>query len=281
MLRNSFFIAMIILLFVGCTKHTIEQGELSNKDKMNELNIPNPMVWNMLTKQAININTKSSAFKSGSELNEYPSSNKYYFALFEDLYPSQGDYDFNDVVLRTKLYLDWDNDQMWGSFATTVMNIGGSLKTKIGLMFYFENNGTYTRIDNSNLTINGQALEGDSPFMMDLPREGESFEVEFEINDSGNIWISWFIAPSKGSVEREIHSAGFAPSAITPFTVPRYEYLTERNLPWGLEIEAEELAIPIEKTLFLDAYPFFAAWAESGGEENGDWYLYPDTNYTE
>ncbi len=281
MLKNSLFIALIILLFVGCTKDTIEQGELSNKDKMNELNISNPLVWNSLTNQVININTKSSGLKSGSVLKEYPSSNKYYFAMFEDLYPSQGDYDFNDVILRTKLYLDWNNNQMWGSFSTTVMNRGGSLSTRIGLMFYFEGSGTYTRIDNSNLTINGEALEGNSPFMMDLPPEGENFEVEFEINDSGNIWICWFIAPTQGGVEIEIHSAGFAPSDVTPFTVPQYNYLTEGNLPWGLEIEAEEFAIPIEKALFLDAYPNFASWAESGGTENEDWYLYPDTNYTE
>jgi hypothetical protein len=268
------------MLFVGCKKNTIEQGELSNKARMNQLDISDPMVWNSLTTQTINIGSKSSGLKSGNDLNEYPSSDKYYFALFEDLYPSQGDYDFNDVVLRTKLYLDWGGGQMWGSFATTVMNVGGSLETKIGLMFYFENDGTYTRIDNSNLIVNGLALEGDTPFLMDLPRQGEDFEVEFEINDSGNIWISWFIVPTLSGVEREIHSAGFAPSDVSPFTIPQYDFLTENNLPWGLEIEAEEFAIPLERALFLDAYPFFAAWAESGGEEHDDWYLFPDTDYT-
>ncbi|MEA1878528.1 MAG: hypothetical protein U9N86_16935 [Bacteroidota bacterium] len=39
------------------------------------------------------------------KMKEYPNKG-YYFTLFEDLFPSQGDYDFNDVILQTKILLD-------------------------------------------------------------------------------------------------------------------------------------------------------------------------------
>jgi len=64
------------------------------------------------------------------------------------------------------------------------------------------------------------------------------------------------------------------------FTNPADFYKTSTNLPWGLEIVAEEFRVPNEKTEIIDAYPQFKDWAESGGTVNQDWYDYPDETKT-
>ncbi len=64
------------------------------------------------------------------------------------------------------------------------------------------------------------------------------------------------------------------------FTVPQPDFLSERNLPWGLEIEAESFDIPNEKELFLNCYPEFKEWAESNGNRNPKWFEEPNSKYT-
>jgi LruC domain-containing protein len=69
-------------------------------------------------------------------------------------------------------------------------------------------------------------------------------------------------------------------TAGVSFSNPADFYKTSNNLPWGLEISAEEFRIPIEKIEIIHAYPQFKAWAESGGTQNRDWYNYPDKSKT-
>lgn len=48
-------------------------------------------------------------------------------------------------------------------------------------------------------------------------------------------------------------------------------YQTANGLPWALNI-SEEIPHPIENADFSKAYPLFAAWAESDGQNNIDWF---------
>jgi LruC domain-containing protein len=58
-------------------------------------------------------------------------------------------------------------------------------------------------------------------------------------------------------------------------------YSTENLHPWGVEIEyAGDLRVALEKTSIIDAFPDFAAWAESGGTINNTWYSNPDISKT-
>jgi LruC domain-containing protein len=48
-------------------------------------------------------------------------------------------------------------------------------------------------------------------------------------------------------------------------------YVTSNNLPWALNIP-EQFDYPWEKVSIIDAYNYFATWAESGGAQYPTWY---------
>lgn len=274
----------LLALLASCTKEEIPQENLSNREVMNRLNISDPMIWNSMVTQFIDTDSLDGGLKAGNnnvKYGEYPSSKEYYYALFEDLYPYQGDYDFNDVVLETKLFLGSSKGNLLGYTQSKVFNRGGTLKTRIGLMFYsFDGKKTYTRIPNNQLQINGVNIDGTDPFTMELPKEGTDFKIDFMIMKGKvsvkYIWIHYFLMVESGGEMREIHPSGFAPSELEQFEIPHRQYLTDSNLPWGLEIVAEEFFVPTEKTLILEAFPEFREWAQSNGSKNTSWFRNPD-----
>lgn len=282
--RNFFILLFAVILFgliSSCLKKDFEVNEedLSNKDRMRLLQIDDPSIWNMLTTQLIDtteIDTVT-ALKSAQAMQEYPKGGNYYFALFEDLYPSEGDYDFNDVIIRTKLGLAKKGKTITGYVDSDLLNKGGTLPVRIGLMFYEVSGKKYSRIPNEDITVDGEQLTaGGNPWSVPLSELGDSWKIDFSFeNKSNNIWVSYFIF-----TDEEIFTGGFAPSDVVSFDVPHRHFLSSRNLPWGLEIEAKSFAIPNEKELFLNAYPEFQEWAESGGVKNKKWFESPDTNYT-
>lgn len=290
MKTKVFIVIAISLLFSYCTQDYIPEQELTNKEMMNQLVIDDPLVWNSLITQAIEIDTTGSGMKAGTDLNglsEYPK-NGYYYAMFEDLFPAQGDYDFNDVILETKLYLDGKQGEFWGKMNTTVYNRGGSLKTRLGVMFYsVKGNKEYTVMDNETVSINGKLVSethGDQPYTMDMPAEGSNFDLEFYVtdrtNNSNQIWIAYYlIVEPKDKEPVEVHSAGFPISKTKNFELPQRDFLTTNNLPWGLEVEAEKFYVVAERELFLDAFPEFSTWAESNGSKNKTWYMNPNFEY--
>jgi len=52
--------------------------------------------------------------------------------------------------------------------------------------------------------------------------------------------------------------------------IGRY-YKTSNNLPWALNIPVN-FDYPVEKVSVINAYNYFATWAESGGSQYPDWY---------
>ncbi|HCX73486.1 MAG TPA: hypothetical protein DHM37_07200, partial [Candidatus Cloacimonas sp.] len=48
-------------------------------------------------------------------------------------------------------------------------------------------------------------------------------------------------------------------------------YRTTENLPWAFNI-GESTVYPIEKTAIIQAFNYFAAWANSDGNNYQDWY---------
>lgn len=270
----------LLLLTNGCLHKNFEVDEesLTNQQRMQLLKIEDPSIWNSLATQSIDLGElETSALKSATALQEYPKNGKYYFALYEDLYPSEGDYDFNDVIIKSKIGLEKSGDVISGYVKSSLHNRGGSIPATIGLMFYEVNGISYTRIDNDNITVNGEQLvAGGNPWKKPLSELGTNWQIDFSfINASNNIWISYFIY-----TDQEVFTGGFAPSKIKKFDIPQPNFLTKRNLPWGLEIETESFAIPNERELFLNAYPEFKEWAESGGVKNKKWYESPDSKYT-
>jgi hypothetical protein len=274
----------------SCINHDLDNvnKDLTNAEIMKQLKISDVAIWNTLTTQSIDLSTlKSSGLKSGQDMNVYPSGSKYYFALFEDLYPSEGDYDFNDIIIKSRVGLEVKGNVITGYVDSKIVNKGGSLPVEIGLMFYKVTGKKYTRIPNKDITIDGEPLvEGEGPWTKPYEEFGTERKVNFTCKYQGagigNIWINYFIVTVKDGKRTEILTSGFAPTNVaTEFETPNLNFISSKNkLPWGLEIEAEKFAIPNEKVLFLKAYPEFKEWVESNGVKNQKWFDKPDPLYT-
>jgi hypothetical protein len=286
---NRNFIAVLLLtplFLVSCINDDFETSteDLTNAEIMNQLKISDVSIWNTLTTQSIDLSTlKSSDLKSAQAIQEWPKGGNYYFALYEDLYPSEGDYDFNDIIIKSILGFEKKGSEITGYVKSELVNKGGSLPVEIALMFYEVSGNKYTRIPNENIEVNGEQLQkGGNPWSIPYEKLGKSWQIDFKFtNKSANIWIAYHIVTVRSEKRIEILTGGFAPTNVTePFETPQWDFLTKKGLPWGLEIEAKEFAIPNEKVLFLDAYPLFKDWAESGGVKNKKWFEKPDPAYT-
>lgn len=286
MIFNRNFIAILLfstLFLVSCFKDEFDtdSGELTNAEIMNKLKIGNLSILNTLTTQRINLSTlKLSDLKY---MQEYPNGDKYYFALFEDLYPSAGDYDFNDIIIKSKLGLEDKGNEITGYLKSELVNKGGSLPIEIGLMFYEVSNKTlYTRIPNENITVNGmQLIAGEGPWTIPYAKLGKEWTINFGFKtEAKDVWIAYHIVTIRSEKRNEILTGGFAKTDVTPFKIPNKDFLNKNGFPWGLEIEADKFAIPNEKVLFLKAYPEFQKWVDSGGSEAANWFESPDPNYT-
>jgi hypothetical protein len=291
---NRNFIAVLILaplFMVSCINNDFDTvpEELTNAEIMNQLKIKDLSIWNTLTNQSIDLSSlKSSNLKSGqaTQMMDYPEDGKYYFALFEDLYPSEGDYDFNDIIIKSNLKLGGQGSGSFeGILMSELVNKGGSLPVEIGLMFYeVHDEKTYVRIPNENIIVYGNQLEeGGNPWSLPYEKLGKKWEIKFEFKSEANaVWIAYHIVVVRdgGKTRQEILTGGFAKTEVEKFEIPVDHFLTKKGFPWGLEITAKEFAIPNEKKLFLYAYPKFEEWVKSEGNEAKDWFDYPNEEYT-
>ncbi len=245
----------------------------------------------------------------------YPSGNKFYYHLYEDLWPNLGDYDFNDIVLKTKLhtYTNAQNKLVGGKVVSTVYWIGGGIPRGAGMEF-FASNGNASQLKYMPENTVGFTDMGDvftDPIVKNAVQlfdnniveslnQTVDFEYSWDEQQGGNsLWVQVYIYNER---QHEIHMFGHPPTEAqdmnlfntgndasqttwdwtegVSFTNPADFYKTLSNLPWGLEISAKEFRIPLEKVAIIDAYPQFKAWAESGGNQNRDWYKYPDESKT-
>jgi|GEM_PF-691951 len=241
----------------------------------------------------------------------FPSGNNYYFHMFEDLWPGLGDYDFNDVILKTKLhiYKNAQNNIVGGRVISSVYWIGGNIPRGAG-MEWFRSNGPATQLtylpagtvtfSEPEHVLTDPLVENAVTLFNGTITESRNDTVDFEYTwdaavAGNNLWVQVYIYCDR---DHEIHMLGHPPTKAadmalfqtaqdasqttwtwtpgTTFSIPAPFYKTETNLPWGLEIITDELYIPDEKTEILIAYPQFQAWAESGGTVNPSWYRNPD-----
>jgi len=229
-----------------------------------------------------------------------PSVNSTGKLVFEDLWPSIGDYDFNDLVTDYTFNLIANGDNMITSIEAsfTIEEIGGSLRNGLGFVLPINPN-FIASIDNqlinadyvtvaANGTEVGSASDEAIIFVAAdvFDHLGETFDINITFNtpvssdDLGDIPFNAFLVVN-GNRSREIHlpdlpptSKGLGLAEGDDFSDPligRY-YKTSMNLPWALNIydgfEAPPEAIPI--TL---QYPRFRSWANSGGTQDLDWYV--------
>lgn len=233
-------------------------------------------------------------------ITNFPTSGKQVVA-FEDLWPSTGDFDFNDIVLSNQATIFWDANfkPVKADFIISIDAIGATIHNGIGMMFYDENKQSFG--NNVIETVTGDAaLDPDVTNGIILSEDVfETISQYYQNNGLGpkaipdtlNFTINFSSSAAEFIPELfifrsddrtyEIHRSEFNATAVMDQSLfntldDNGHYKTSSGLPWGLEIILDgHYKNPVEKVDMLLAYPDFQQWAVSGGAENTTWYENP------
>lgn len=231
----------------------------------------------------------------------FPLSGKQIVA-FEDLWPSTGDYDFNDLVLsqQVKWSKHADGHIVQGDFKVSIDAIGAGLANGIGLLLRNENKqmiansmiasvsgDAKTDPDNANgLILSDHVFKSLSEYYKNNG-QGPSktpdtlrFTIQLKANAPNALYPELYLFRSNNR-GLEVHLPGLSGSnafnsALRNTKEDNGNFKTASNLPWALEIISDnDFHHPKEKVDMVQAFPQFAMWATSGGSQNATWYTAP------
>ncbi len=234
---------------------------------------------------------------------------------FEDLWPSQGDYDMNDVVVKysTTFTVNKDNGLVAIEDVFTPLHRGGKVKSAFG----YELDMPATRIrsvmignGSSSATVaGGLETQQDKAVIMlfdDIESAVARGPVTVRIELDGSVSMNAltrkslynpFICVSDhgfaaGEIRKEVHLTNYRPTSLAdlyPFgkfddkssvdkngkPVGPYYYTTTESYPFAIDLPVTDYRIPEESVKMGAFYPQFSGWVESKGEKYKDWYLHP------
>lgn len=220
--------------------------------------------------------------------------------MTEDLWPSKGDYDFNDLVIKYKSKRELNAERLVVNrlMDVTVLHVGGSYKNGIGLNWFTAPSNVETYTNNYQLTEgiietlpNGLEANQSNAILIifDNARKvtiGEKiqsvthFSTPIEcIDGGGNMFM--FI---NGDRSRELSFMNKTPTDLAGtqwFNIGHdvtnvsegITYQGATKLPWMIRLTDDIDFIPNEKINITEAFTKFKQWAETGGTEYSDWYL--------
>ncbi|WP_350291517.1 LruC domain-containing protein [uncultured Croceitalea sp.] len=231
--------------------------------------------------------------------NFLPSVNSTGKLVYEDLWPSKGDYDFNDLAVDYSFNLIANGDNLVTSIdaSFTIDNIGGALHNGFAFTLPISpniindidgqiinggyetiaSNGTETGTNSDETVI---IVVGDC---FDLLGQTIAISIEFttpvDANDLGQVPFNAFLIANQDRA-KEIHLPDLPPTSKADYLGTKDDfsdasngryYKTSTNLPWALNIY-EGFQTPPESVPIILQYPRFVNWANSGGTEDLDWY---------
>jgi LruC domain-containing protein len=230
----------------------------------------------------------------------FPTSGKQVVA-FEDLWPSVGDFDFNDLTMSNKVKISKDQNfnLLSADFIVSIDAIGANIHNGIGMMLYNENGSAFNSniissvsgdvsLDPSNL--NGLILTNDIFETIDEYYQNngtgptsipDTLKFTVNFNNNASDFIPELYMFRSGNRSHEIHRSGFPITSSMNQSIfntvnDAGNFKTANGIPWGLEIILDGyFKSPREKVDMLEAYPQFEIWATSGGTQNPNWYLAP------
>lgn len=230
---------------------------------------------------------------------------------FEDLWPEQGDYDMNDVMIRytSKVYKSILTNRIYKVVDEfTPLHRGGYLVNGFGYQLH-----NTTNSDISKVTIESPSYAPKSQYMPGETEAGQShptillfdnmaifdnkeekarkYTVTIQVNDvtSKSILPPYnpFIFVGSGQARgREVHLVKYPPTDKADLSllgtgkdVSRPEenlyYVSIDLMPFALNMPVSEFPIPEEGIRIDESYPKFATWVKSNGAQAKDWYKYP------
>lgn len=241
---------------------------------------------------------------------EYPIDGKSFYC-FEDLWPYQGDFDFNDYVFSIHSNNYYNDATLVRMDVTVVIEaIGGSLPFDLAFrptaVAVDGGKNIYTAATNwfGASSLGNYSAEGEYLTLVnDVPRAVVPFysntgtgpsrapdTLRFSINvnnmEAGKTYVPELFMVSNTDPAIEIHMANRPPSNLASadhFGTGNDSsgqngsyYKSENGLPWGVEIlTSSSFRWPKDKISITDAYPTFSSWAQSEGNAENNWFTSP------
>lgn len=234
---------------------------------------------------------------------------------FEDLWPNQGDYDMNDVVVAysTVLTTDKDNNLVSIKNVFTPLHCGGQIKSAFGYQIDFPATA-FQSVNVENGSSSAKAVGGlesgqaKAVIMLfdDIRQAVTQGPITVDIKLAKGVamsevtpqlFLNPFICVSEtgfvpGEMRREVHLTNYPPTSLAdlyPFgkyddkssvdkqgnPVGPYYYVTSDLHPFAIDLPITDYHMPDEMVKIDDFYPQFPEWVKSKGEKNKDWYLHP------
>jgi len=235
-----------------------------------------------------------------SFISYFPTSGKQVVA-FEDLWPSTGDFDFNDLTMSNQVVInkDEDFDLLSADFKVSIDAIGASIHNGIGMMLYDSDGNSFSEniissvegdvtLDSEN--TNGLILTNDVFEAIDEyyqnngsgpTKTPDTLRFTITFNSNAEEFIPELYIFRSADRSYEIHRSDFPTTAAADLSLFNTvdddgHYKTSNGLPWGIEIILDgQYKSPREKVDMVLAYPQFQLWATSSGSENVTWYNSP------
>ena len=233
----------------------------------------------------------------------YPSSNTMASVAFEDLWPSKGDYDLNDVVVDFQYHAVTNgNNQMKDLNAKYKLRAaGGVFKNAFSVALPFTSSNVTV---NSGSTIIGLEAASTAAILNvfsnskaliatynTLPNtsyvETDTLFARITLTTAATANVGTFNPfifidePGKGR-GYEVHLPGQLPTSLVNTSVlgtnadatnaaSGVYYKTSTGLPFAIATP-EKFDYPFEKVQIISAHKKFAEWVQSGGTTSSDWY---------
>lgn len=219
---------------------------------------------------------------------ETPEETGTYTFLFEDNWPSFGDYDMNDIVLDLNVANQEIDQKGNAKSAIITAHLQAVGATKELYMFVRANNMVREEIPlfdgkeahaclgdyNRSQMINTEKYDSDPvPYQTTVDLTGGTLSL-----GTLDVYIVW--GNPNAADRNEIHLAGFSGTdrAKVSGTSVNYRYKSGsaegdkfENMMWGLMIP-RNFKYPKELHSIMEVYPQFVKWAQSGGTKYEDWY---------
>jgi LruC domain-containing protein len=215
---------------------------------------------------------------------------------FEDLWPSYGDYDFNDVALNYQVImkLNAQNLAVQMDIICRVKANGAGITNGIGIeipnlspsqiksvsgTILTENyitvspNGTETNQQHAVIILTDAAKNLLAEHTISI-----KFTQPITTYDLGTAPFNPFIIANKKR-KKEIHLPYSKPTSLGENYAQiaganqdiKGNYISDEGMPWGISF-LHDFKVPKEKVNITEAYNFFIQWANSGGTLYSDWY---------
>ena len=224
---------------------------------------------------------------------------------FEDNWPSKGDYDLNDVIVKYSSILEFNtkNQVLSAEDTFTAMWSGALFKNGFAYQLNTDRSNVECSILEGKSGWDKQGLDKDleqatiSVFANAIEETGENTKTStFKIQNKFKQPVdheTFGVAPYNPFIflhqntdknRTEVHLVNHGPTSkenMDLFNTHQHlsdkdtgiYYVSDQNYPFAIHLSDVESFSTTEKEAIDKSYPRFASWAQSGGTTDKDWYL--------